>query len=188
MFKRLQDAGLKLKESKCDLFRSQKHYLGHMLSAEGIQPLCEKLDSITNMPVPENQTEAKQFLGLVGYYLKFVPHFSDISRPLSKLMRKDTPFAWMKQCHLAFNMLKEKLCETPIHCYPDCSKPYTLFTDARKHGWVGVLTQEFETEVKGKVLKELHPSTYVSGLFWGSQLNWPALTKEAYAIYLSVKS
>ena len=102
-------------------------------------------------------------------------------------MRKDTPFAWMKQCHLAFNMLKDKLCEAPILHYPDSSKPYTLFTDASKHGWAGVLTQEFETEVRGKVLKELHPIAYVSGLFHGSQLNWAALTKEAYAIYLSVK-
>ena len=102
-------------------------------------------------------------------------------------MRKDTPFTWMKQCHLAFNMLKDKLCEAPILCYPDSSKPYMLFTDASKHGWAGVLTQEFETEVKQKVLKELHPVAYVSGLFHGSHLNWAALTKEAYAIYLSVK-
>ena len=187
VFKRLQDAGLKLKESKCDFFRSQIHYLGHMLSAEGIQPLPEKLDSITNMPASENQTEVKQFLGLVGYYHKFVPHISDISRPLAKLMRKDIPFAWMKQCHLAFSMLKDKLCEAPILHYLESSKPYTLFTDASKHGWAGVLTQEFKTEVKGKVLKELHPITYISGLFHGSQLNWAALTKEAYAIYLSVK-
>ena len=182
VFKRLQDAGLKLKESKCNFFRSQIHYLGHMLSAEGIQPLPEKLDSITNMPAPENQTEVKQFLGLVGYYHKFVPHFSDISRPLAKLMRKDTPFTWMKQCHLTFNMLKDKLCEAPILHYPDSSKPYTLFTDTSKHGWAGVLTQEFETEVKGKVLKETTPIAYISGLFHGSQLNWAALTKEVYAI------
>ena len=188
VFKRLQEAGLKLKESKGDFFRAQMHYLGHMLSAEGIQPLPEKLDSITNMSVPENQTEVKLFLGLVWYYCKFVPHFSDITRPLSKLMRKDTPFAWMKQCHLAFNMLKDKLCEAPILHYPDCSKPYTLSTNASKHGWVGVLTQGFETEVKGKVLKELHPIAYVSGLFWGSQLNWAAFTKEAYVMYLSVKN
>ena len=165
VFKRLQDTGLKLKESKCDFFRSQIHYLGHMLLAEGIQPLPKKLDSITNMPAPENQTKVKQFLGLVGYYCKFVPHFSHISRPLSKLIRKDTSFAWMKQCHLAFNMLKDKLCEASILHHPDCSKPYMLFTDTSKHGWMGVLTQEFETEVKGRVLKELHPVTYVSGLF-----------------------
>ena len=187
VFKRLQEAGLKLKESKCNFFRSEIHYLGHMPSAEGIQPLPEKLDSITNMPAPENQTEVKQFLGLVGCYHKFVPHFSDISRPLAKLMRKDTPFMWTKQCHLAFNMLKDQLCEAPILHYPDSSKPYALFTDASKHGWAGVLTQEFETEVKGKVMKELHPIAYVSSLFCGSQLKWAALTKEAYAIYLSVK-
>ena len=187
VFKRLQDVGLKLKESKCDFFRSQIHYLDHMLSAEGIQPLPEKLDSITNMPAPENQIEVKQFLGLVGYYHKFVNHFSDISRPLVKLMRKDTPFTWMKQCHSAFNRLKDTVSGAPILHYPDSSKPYMLFTDASKHGWAGVLTQEFETEVKGKVLKELHPITYTNGLFWGSQLNWAALTKEAYAIYFSVK-
>ena len=93
VFKKLQDVGLKLKESKCDFFRSQIHYMGHMLSVEGIQPLTEKLDSITNMPVPENQTEVKQFLGLVGSYHEFVSCFLDISRPLAKLTRKDTPFA-----------------------------------------------------------------------------------------------
>ena len=84
-------------------------------------------------------------------------------------------------------MLRDKLCEAPILHYPDSSKPYTLFTDTSKHGWASVLTQEFKTEVKGKVLKELHPIMYVSGLFCGSQLNWAALTKEEYAIYLSVK-
>ena len=186
-FKRLQGAGLKLKESKCDFFRAQLHYLGHMLSADGIQPLPDKLDSITNMPPPENQTKVEQFLGLVGYYHKFVPHFSDISSPLVKLMIKDTTFTWKKQCHLAFTMLKDELCKAPILWYPDSNKPYTLFTDANKHEWEGMLTQEFETELKGKVLKELYPAAYISGLFRGSQLNWAALTKKAYAIYLSIK-
>ena len=117
IFKRLQEAGLKLKGSKCNFFHSQMHYLGHMLSAEGIQPLPEKLDSITNMPPPENQTEVKQFLGLVGYNCKFVRHFSDISRSLAKLMSKDTPFTWTKQCRLAFNMLIDELCKAPILQY-----------------------------------------------------------------------
>ena len=145
VFKRLVTADLKLKQSKCKFFWSQIHYLEHMLSAEGIQSLPEKLNSIMNMPAPENQTEVKQFLGLVGYYHKFMPCFSGISGPLAKLTRKATPFAWTKQCHLAFNMLKDKLCEAPILCYPDSNKPYTLFTDASKHGLASVLTQEFET-------------------------------------------
>ena len=165
VFKRLQEAGLKLKESKCNFFRLQIYYLGHMLSAEGIQPLPEKLDSITNMPAPENQTEVKQFLGLVGYYHKFVPHFSGHFQTIVEADEERHTITWTKQCHLAFNMLKDKLCEAPILHYPDSSKPYTLFTDTSKHGWAGVLTQEFETEVKGKVLKELQPSTYISGLF-----------------------
>ena len=88
VFKKLQNAGLKLKESKCEFFRAQIHYLDHILSAEGIQPLPEKLDSITNMPAPENQTEVKQFLGLVGYYQKFVLHFLDISRPWGKTAKE----------------------------------------------------------------------------------------------------
>ena len=129
-FKRLQEAGLKLKESKCDFFRAQIHFLGHMLSAELIQPIPKKLDSITNMPVPENQTKVKQFLGLVGYYRKFVPHFSDISRPLSKLMRKDTPFTWMKQCHLReastcskTNSVKPLYFATQTAANPTCCSP-----------------------------------------------------------------
>ena len=85
-------------------------------------------------------------------------------------------------------MLKDKLSEASILCNPDSSKLYMLFTDASKHGRAGVLTQEFETEVKGKVLKELHPIAYVSGLFCRSQLNWAALTKETCSIPLSQKA
>ena len=86
IFKHFQEAGLKLKEwvKKCDFFHDQIHYLGHMLSADGIQPLPEKLDSIMNMPLHENRTEVKQFLGLVGYYCKFILQFSDMSRPDKK--------------------------------------------------------------------------------------------------------
>ena len=79
------------------------------------------------------------------------------------------------------------LLKEPILKYPDPSKPYTLFTDASKYAWACVLTQEYEHEFDGKVKKILHPITNVSGLFKGSQVNWATLTKEAYAIYMSVK-
>ena len=74
--------------------KRQIHYLGHLISEEGIQPLPEKLESIRNMPAPKNVREIKQFLGLAGYYRKFVPRFSDLSRPLTKLTRKDELFIW----------------------------------------------------------------------------------------------
>ena len=79
VFSRLQEAGLKMKCSKCDFFKSEIHYLGHLISPEGISPLPNKLDSIKHMPVPNSAKEIKQFLGLTGYYRKFVPRFADIS-------------------------------------------------------------------------------------------------------------
>ena len=88
---------------------------------------------------------------------------------------------------ISFQMLKDTLCSAPILKYPDTSKPYTLYTDASKYGWAGVLTQSHTSTVDGKEITMDHPVSYVSGLFHGSQLNWAALTKEAYAIYMSVK-
>ena len=77
--------------------------------------------------------------------------------------------------------------QEPILVYPDPNKPYVLFTDASKYAWSCVLTQEYTHIIDGKEKKILHPITYMSGLFRGSQLNWACLTKEAYAIYMSVK-
>ena len=87
----------------------------------------------------------------------------------------------------SIEMLKDALITSPILKYPDPNKPYTLFTDVSKHAWACVLTQEYEHEKDGKVFKINHPITFASCLFKGSQLNWAALTKEAFAIYSSIK-
>ena len=81
-------------------------------------------------------------------------------------------------------MLKDALCSAPILKYPDTSKPYTIFTDASKYGWAGVLTQEHTSVIDGKEVTKNHLVSFVSGLFYGSQLNWAAMTKEVYAIYM----
>ena len=78
--------------------------------------------------------------------------------------------------------------EEPILVYPDPSKPYVLFTDASKYAWSCIVTQEHTHEIDGKIVKILHPIYYQSGLFKGSQLNWACLTKEAYAIFMSIKN
>ena len=75
----------------------------------------------------------------------------------------------------------------PILKYPDTDKPYTIFTDVSKYGWAGVLTQEHTSVIDGKQMTTNHPVAYVSGMFHGSQLNWAAMMKEAYAIYMTVK-
>ena len=187
VFSCLQEAGLKMKHSKCDFFKSEIHYLGHLISPEGISPLPNKLDSIKHMPVPNSVKGIKQFLGLTGYYRKFVPRFADISRPLTTLTKKDAKFEWTSACQKSFELLKEALCGEPVLKYADTSKPYTLYTDASKYGWAGVLTQPHIMTIDGKSTTTDHPVAFVSGLFRGSQLNWAALTKEAFAIYMSIK-
>ena len=179
IFERLRKAGLKLKLQKCSFFKKHIQYLGHLISDKGIQPLPEKLESIVKMPVPQNAKQVKQFLGLVGYYRKFVPHFSDIARPLTQLTRRNEGFNWSTECDKCFHMLKDYLQEAPILRYPDPTADYILYTDASKYTYAGVLTQSIDGTD--------HPVAYMSGLFRGSQLNWAALTKEAYAIYMSVK-
>ena len=77
--------------------------------------------------------------------------------------------------------------EEQILVYPDPSKPYVLFPDACKYALSCVLTQEYIHKIYGKIVKILHPISYQSGLFKGSQLNWACLTKEAYTIYMSIK-
>ena len=187
VFSHLREAGLKMKCSKCDFFKSEIHDFGHLISPEGISPLPNKLDSIRHMPVPNSAKEIKQFLGLTGYYRKFVPRFADISRPLTTLMKKDTIFEWTSACQKSFELLKEALCGEPVLKYADTSKPYTLYTDASKYGWEGVLTQPHTMTIDGKSTTTDHPVAFVSGLFRGSQLNWAALTKEAFTIYMLVK-
>ena len=74
-----------MKREKCDFFKKHLQYLGHLISEEGFEPLPEKIKSIKNMPPPKTAKEVKQFLGLAGYYWKFVPRFADLSRPLTNL-------------------------------------------------------------------------------------------------------
>ena len=184
---KLREADLKLKEVKCNFLKKHIQYLGHIISGKGITPMPEKLACIKDMPPPKTPKEVKQFLGLIGYYQKFVPRFSDLVRPLNVLTRKDVPFEWTPICQESFELLKTSLMTETILTYPDPNHPYVLFTDASKYAWACVLTQEKTHQIEGKEVKILHPITYMSVLFPGSQMNWACLTKEAYAIYMSFK-
>ena len=187
LFKRLRAADLKLKEVKCNFLKKHIQYLGHIVSGEGITPLPEKLISIQNMLPPKTPKEIKQFLGLIGYYRQFVLGISELARPLNALMRKNVEFEWSQKCQESFELLKTSLMTDPILTYPDPNLPYVLFTDVSKYAWACVLTQEKTHILERKETKLLHPITYMSGLFRGNQLNWACLTKEAYAIYMSIK-
>ena len=186
VFSHLREAGLKMKRSKCDFFKSEIHYLGHLISPEGISPLPNKLDSIKHMPAPNSTKEIKQFLGLTGYYRKFVPRFADISRPLTTLTKKDAKFEWTSACQKSFELLKEALCGEPVLKYADTSRP-TPSTQMQVSTVGQVYSPNPMKTIDGKSTTTDHPVAFVSGLFRGSQLNWAALTKEAFVIYMSIK-
>ena len=105
-------------------------------------------------------------------------------RPLTRLTRHNAKFDWTPQCQKSFDHLCELLMKYPILRYPDPNKRYTVITDASGIGWSEVLTQAFEDD---KWRLKNHPICYVSSQFQGSQLNWAALTKEAYAIYMMIR-
>ena len=171
LFERLRIADLKLKEVKCNFLKKHIQYLGHIVSGEGITPLPEKLDSIQKMLPPKTPKEVKQFLGLIGYYRKFVPRFLDLAQPLNALTRKDVVFEWTPICQESFKLLKAILKMEPILMYPDPNLPYVLFTDASKYAWACILTQEKTHMFEEKETRILYPITYMSGLFRGSQIN-----------------
>ena len=133
VFERLQKADLRLKMEKCSFLKEHIQYLGHVILGEGITPVPEKLDNIQTMPRPYNPKEIKQFLGLVGYYRKFIPHFADLAGPLNALTRKGVDFEWNNMCQCSFDLLRSKLTEKPILVYQDPNKPSVLFTDASKY-------------------------------------------------------
>ena len=183
IFRKLREYGLKMKREKCNFFKKHLQFIGHLVSEEGFKLLPEKIKSIKKMPQPKTAKEVKQFLGLAGYYRKFVPRFADLSGPLKHLTHQNVEFQWTEKCQKLFDNLRELLTKYPILRHPDPSKDYTLFTDASKFGYAGVLTQEYEDNG----IKKYHMVCYVSGLFRGSQLYWAALSKEAYATYMSVR-
>ena len=102
---------------------------------DGVQPLSDKLEAIKKLPAPTNMDELHQFLGITGFYRKFVPFYADITNCLAKLLRKGAEFQWSKQCNNAFNIHKEELCKMPSLQYPDPNKPIKLFTDTSNYSY-----------------------------------------------------
>ena len=144
IFERFQQAGLKLKPRKCTLFSKQVEFLGHVISEQGIKTDPKKTGCIDKWPTPKNVHDVRAFLGLCGYYRKFVYSFSEIAKPLYKLTEKLTPFVWSDECSVAFEMLKDKLVQSPILAHPDFTKPFILDVDASDKCIGAVLSQETE--------------------------------------------
>lgn len=141
VFKRLSEAGLKMKPSKCQLFKSEVLFLGHVVSQDGICPNPKTIESVMSWKEPCSVKEIQSFLGLCSYYRQYIANFSHIAAPMTKLTRKNVKFIWDASCQNAFELLKEKLCTSPILAYPKPGLKYLLDTDASDLGIGAVLSQ-----------------------------------------------
>ena len=141
VFERLRHAKLKLGAAKCTFAAKEVSYLGHRVTEEGLLPDPSLLAAIKEIPPPKTATEVRSFLGLAGYYRRYVKGFAAIAAPLHALTRKDAVFHWSEDCQTAFDQLKTLLTTSPITAFPDFSQAFRLYTDASTAGLGAILAQ-----------------------------------------------
>ena len=150
VFEKLSSAGLKLKPSKCEFFKAEINYLGHVVSKEGIRTDDKKIQEILKWPIPTTVTEVRSFLGFTNYYRKFIYKYAQVAKPINALIAgenakfKKRKVHWTEECQEAFDKLKEICSSTPILAYADYTKPFKLHTDASEKGLGAVLYQTQE--------------------------------------------
>ena len=141
VFERLRHTNLKLGADKCTFAAKEVNYLGHRVTEEGLLPDSSLLAAIREIPPPKMPTKVRSFLGLAGYYRRYVKGFAAIAAPLHALTRKDAVFHWSEDCQAAFDRLKTLLTTSPITAFPDFSQAFRLYTDASTAGLDAILAQ-----------------------------------------------
>lgn len=176
VFNRLMEANLKIQIDKCEFLRRETNFLGHVVNQNGVKPNPKKVECIVNYPIPRTQKQIKQFLGLSGYYRKFIQNYSMIARPMTRNLKKDAEIKITDPEYVkSFNELKEKLISEPLLIYPDFDKTFVLNTDASNFALGAVLSQDG------------HPVCYASRTLNEHEVNYSTIEKELLAIVWAVK-
>src|SRR3954462_13363495 len=137
----LSNNKLYAKYSKCEFWLSEVKFLGHVVSGEGISVDPSKIEAVTKWERPKTVFDIRSFLGLAGYYRRFVKDFSKLANPMTKLTRKGARFEWSEECEQAFKELKERLTTAPVLIIPEQGSGYTIYCDASGYGLGSVLMQ-----------------------------------------------
>jgi hypothetical protein len=171
---RLQNAGFTLNPDKVIIAAREIKYLGHVISSEGIKVIPERIAAIQKYPPPSNLRALRRFVGMVGFYARFIPNYSHRADPLHALKRKGAKFVWKEEQQVAFDSLKQALCEAPVLQVPDFSREFVLATDASDLAVSAVLQQ--------RVGDRLAPISYYSRLLTPPERNYSVQERECLAI------
>lgn len=175
----LRENKLYAKASKCELCRSKVTFLGHVVDQHGLRMEPEKVVAINEWPVLRNVKEVRMFLGLAGYYRKFVMNFSTIAAPLTSLLKSDNPFVWSEEQQKAFDALKQAITKAPVLILPNPSLPYTVTTDASGIGVGATLSQDHGNG--------LQPIAFLSKKLLPAERNYAVHEQETLAIVIALR-
>ena len=200
IFDRFRNANLRLKPKKCKFFQDSVEFLGHQVSADGVQCSDKHIAAVSDWAEPKDVKELQTFLGFANFFRRFVPGFAHVANPLTQLLKghchkkrsytkskksksksvsEPAPWQWGPAQIHAFNSLKSALCSPPCLAYPDFSKPFQLHCDASR---VGLGAALYQTDDSGK----LHPVAYGSRSLTGSERNYSAYKLEFLALKWAV--
>lgn len=179
VLRRLRAANLKINPEKCEFFKRETKYLGHVVSGQGIHTDPDKVAAIQEMPAPLCLKELRRFLGVVSWYRRFISDFASLAHPLTYLLKKGKHWRWTEEQQTVFELLKAKLTTAPVLACPDFTKTFILQTDASDYGLGAVLTQELEDGER--------VIAYASRTLNGAEKNYSATEKECLAIVWGIR-
>ena len=180
VFSRLLDYGLRLKKSKCSFMRPSVEYLGYVVDAKGLHPMPSKVTAITMAPRPTSVKEVRSFLGLVGYYRKFIPNMSTIAQSLNQLLEQGRRWKWTEECEKSFQELKSALASSSVLTHYNPDLPLKLDCDASHFGLGAVISHVFPNG-------DERPIAYASRTLTASEKNYSQIEKEALALVFGIK-
>ena len=181
VFERVRQAGLTVRPTKCLIGFGNIGFTGHVVGNGIIRMEEEKLNKVRDAPQPQTKKQVRAFLGLAGYYRKFIPSFAEVAAPLTDLTKKGCPnkVDWKPEHEKAFTLLKDKLTQGPILRIPDFDRPFVLGTDASDSGIGAVLLQKFDDGT--------FPIMYASKKLLKREQNYSVIERECLAIVFGIK-
>uniref|UniRef100_A0A8R1I9D7 RNA-directed DNA polymerase n=1 Tax=Caenorhabditis japonica TaxID=281687 RepID=A0A8R1I9D7_CAEJA len=182
VLKRFRQFNLKVSPKKCEFLKSSISFLGHTISRDNYGPNHANVKTILETSTPKNLPETRRFVGMIGFFRKFIPQFSSIAEPLTRLNKKDEKFTWGPEQEKAFNDLRQAIIEKPVLRFPDYEKPFHIFTDASSIGLGAALMQTEDADEK-----QYRPIAYASRTLASTETRWPAIQVEMLAIIFALR-